>query len=54
MTGENVTVAFVDQGDAAAEAAAEHSGRLVVVRLPKAKHGFVLLARRWVVERSLG
>jgi transposase len=25
-----------------------------VVKLPTAKHGFVLLPRRWVVERSLG
>jgi transposase len=29
-------------------------GRLIVVRLPEAILGFVLLARRWVVERSLG
>jgi transposase len=26
--------------------------RLEVVRLPEAKRGFVLLPRRWVVERS--
>jgi transposase len=26
--------------------------RLFVVKLPEAKHGFVLLPRRWVVERS--
>jgi transposase len=26
--------------------------RLEVVKLPQAKHGFVLLPRRWVVERS--
>jgi transposase len=25
-----------------------------VVKLPTAKHGFVLLPRRWVVERSFG
>lgn len=54
-TGETVEVAFVDQGytgDAAAEAAAGHGIRLEVVRLPGAKRGFVLLPRRWVVERS--
>jgi transposase len=32
--------------------AAEHGIRLEVVKLPTAKHGFVLLPRRWVVERS--
>lgn len=54
-TGETVDLAYVDQGDtgeAAAEAAAGHGIRLEVVRLPEAKRGFVLLPRRWVVERS--
>lgn len=54
-TGETVKIAFVDQGytgDAPAEAAAEHGIRLEVVKLPEAKRGFVLLPRRWVVERS--
>lgn len=54
-TGESVKVAFVDQGytgDAPAEAAAEHGISLEVVKLPQAKRGFVLLPRRWVVERS--
>lgn len=54
-TGETVEVAFVDQGytgDDAAEQAAEHGIRLEVVKLPNAKNGFVLLPRRWVVERS--
>jgi transposase len=54
-TGETVEVAFVDQGDTgeqAAEAAAAHGIRLEVVKLPEAKRGFVLLPRRWVVERS--
>jgi transposase len=54
-TGESVEVAFVDQGytgeQAAADAAA-HGIRLEVVKLPEAKRGFVLLPRRWVVERS--
>ena len=54
-TGEQVEVAFVDQGytgDAAATAAATAGIRLEVVKLPEAKRGFVLLPRRWVVERS--
>lgn len=56
-TGETVEVAFVDQGYTgadAAQAAAEHGIRLEVVKLPDAKRGFVLLPRRWVVERSFG
>jgi transposase len=55
VTGETVEVAFVDQGytGEAAAAAAEAQGiRLEVVKLPAAKRGFVLLPRRWVVERS--
>jgi transposase len=54
-TGESVEVAFVDQGytgDAAADAADGHGIRLEVVKLPTSKRGFVLLPRRWVVERS--
>ena len=54
-TGDTVEVAFVDQGypgEAAAEAAAASGIRLTVVKLPTAKRGFVLLPRRWVVERS--
>ena len=56
-TGENVQLAFVDQGytgEQAAEAAAEHGIALEVVKLAEAKKGFVLLPRRWVVERSFG
>jgi transposase len=55
VTGEHVEVAFVDQGYTgpdAAQAAEEHGIRLEVVKLPEAKRGFVLLPRRWVVERS--
>jgi transposase len=55
VTGETVEVAFVDQGytgDDAAAQAAEHGIRLEVVKLPDAKKGFVLLPRRWVVERT--
>lgn len=54
-TGESVEVAFVDQGytgDKPAAAAAEHGIALQVVKLPEAKRGFVLLPKRWVVERS--
>jgi transposase len=55
VTGHHVEVAFVDQGytgeQAEADAAAQGI-RLEVVKLPEAKRGFVLLPRRWVVERS--
>jgi transposase len=37
-----------------AEQALEHGIRLVVVRHAGAKRGFVLLPRRWVVERTFG
>jgi transposase len=56
-TGATVEVAFVDQGytgEDAAQAAAKQGMRLEVVKLPEAKKGFVLLPRRWVVERSFG
>ena len=55
VTGRTVEVAFVDQGytgEEPLEAAAEQGIRLEVVKLPEAKKGFVLLPRRWVVERS--
>jgi transposase len=54
-TGEHVEIAYVDQGytgEQPAADAAEHGIRLVVVKLPETKRGFVLLPRRWVVERS--
>lgn len=54
-TGETVELAYVDQGytgDEAAQAAQAHGLQLEVVKLPDAKRGFVLLPRRWVVERS--
>ena len=53
-TGETVEVAWADQGYAG-EQAKEDAGagiELRVVKLPEAKKGFVLLPRRWVVERS--
>ena len=54
-TGENVQLAYVDQGytgeQPAADAAA-HGIKLEVVKHHEAKRGFVLLPRRWVVERT--
>jgi transposase len=52
---EPVKVAFVDQGytgDQPAQAAAGQGMELLVVKHHEAKRGFVLLPRRWVVERS--
>ncbi len=39
-------------GQNAAEAAQQHGMQLEVVKHTEAKRGFVLLPRRWVVERS--
>jgi transposase len=55
VTGGSVELAYVDQGytgDEAQQVAEGHGMRLEVVKLPEAKRGFVLLPRRWVVERS--
>jgi transposase len=55
VTGQSVEIAFVDQGytgEDARQAAAASGIRLEVVKLPEAKKGFILLPRRWVVERS--
>ena len=57
VTGESVELAYADQGYTGATAAAEaeaHGMRLEVIKLAEAKKGFVLLPRRWVVERSFG
>ena len=57
VTGDRVEVAFVDEGytgEKAAQAAQGEGIRLEVIKLPDVKHGFVLLPRRWVVERSFG
>jgi transposase len=54
-TGGTVELAYVDQGytgDQPAEDAAVEGIQLSVVKLDGAKRGFVLLPRRWVVERS--
>ena len=55
VTQNSVEVAFVDEGYTGdnAKADAQEAGiELIVVKLPEAKKGFVLLPRRWVVERS--
>jgi transposase len=54
-TAQSVELAYVDQGytgERPAAAAQDHDIALEVVKLPEAKRGFVLLPRRWVVERS--
>lgn len=54
-TGETVTIAYVDQGytgNTPRDAAAARGIELAVVKLPTVKRGFVLLPRRWVVERD--
>ena len=54
-TGYSVELAYVDQGYTGEEPADAAEGvgiQLEVVKLPEAKRGFVLLPRRWVVERS--
>ena len=55
-TDEEVRLAFVDQGYTGEKPAADakrHGIELEVVKLAEAKRGFVLLPRRWVVERSI-
>ena len=54
-TGDRVQVAFVDQGYTGGTPAAEAAARgvrLEVVKHHEATRGFVLLPRRWVVERT--
>jgi transposase len=56
-TSETVKLAWADQGytgERPRQDAARHGIDLQVVKLPEAKQGFVLLPRRWVVERSFG
>ena len=57
VTGGTVTLAYVDQGytgEDASQQASQHGIRLEVVKHTEAKKGFVLLPRRWVVERTFG
>lgn len=54
-TGQTVTLAYVDQGytgDQPRADAGAHGIELEVVKHDGVKKGFVLLPRRWVVERS--
>ncbi len=59
-TGDTVEVAYVDQGYTGDDAASQADGWgiragtlwVAVVKHTEAKRGFVLLPRRWVVERS--
>lgn len=54
-TGESVELAYVDQGYTGERPASEaeaHGIELEVVKYQEAKRGFVLLPRRWVVERD--
>lgn len=55
VTDQSVELAYVDQGytgESAASQAEQHSIRLEVVKHTEAKRGFVLLPKRWVVERT--
>ena len=57
VTGNTVEIAYVDQGytgEAAADHAKTNGIKLEVVKHTEAKRGFVLLPRRWVVERTFG
>jgi transposase len=57
VTGGKVEIAFVDQGytgEIPAEQAKSNGIKLEVVKHTEAKKGFVLLPRRWVVERTFG
>jgi transposase len=55
LTSGEVEICFADQGYTGEEpkqVAAELGMHLEIIKLPDAKRGFVLLPRRWVVERS--
>ena len=55
MCSSDLELAYVDQGytgEAPAREARERGIQLEVVKSAEAKRGFVLLPRRWVVERS--
>src|ERR1700733_10307466 len=56
-TGETVELIYVDQGytgEKPAQTASAHGIELCVVKLAEAKKGFVLLPKRWVVDRCFG
>jgi transposase len=55
--GRLLTVVWTDsayQGQAVADAFARHGIRAEIVRTPDGRRGFTVLARRWIVERTLG
>ena len=55
VTERRVQLGYVDQGYTGKEPATQalqEGINLIVIKLPAAKRGFVLLPRRWVVERS--
>jgi transposase len=55
VTDKSVKLVYVDQGYTGEQPAADARKQgieLEVVKLPTAKRGFVLLPRRWVVERT--
>ncbi len=55
VTGATVELAYVDQGYTGAQPVADARAqglRLEVVTHPETRRGFVLVPRRWVVERS--
>ena len=57
LTNHNVTLAYMNQGDTGenAKQTAQAQGiELEVVKHNEGKHGFILLPRRWVVERGFG
>jgi transposase len=57
VSDDRVEIAFADQGYTGEQpvATAEEQGvKLIVVKHTEAKRGFVLLPRRWVVERTFG
>lgn len=54
--GRLLKLVWVDtayQGQALADAFARHGVRVEVVRRPEGQNGFTVIARRWVVERTL-
>ena len=57
VTGGTVEIVFVDQGytgETPEAQAAKNGIKLIVVKHSEPKRGFVLLPRRWVVERTFG
>ena len=54
MTGQNVKLAYADQGytgDTAQAEATAHGIELEIVKHTEAQKGFVVLPKRWIVER---